>query len=221
MTGDTLSDDILFAFVPLHASVVQHISLSQNPMLTAQTKPSATFYQRIVGDSWSDLAEPVRQFHTMAKQFQGAGLFTVRHGRGFLARLFARIMRLPAEGEKVPVKLVVVATDDGEQWNRMFADRPFITKQGEHPAGYMTERVGLTEIWYRLLVVDEALHYEQAKASLRLGRLRIPLPRVLAPNISAREWAMPDGRGVNVSVNVKAPLVGLLINYTGYIVRED
>ena len=187
--------------------------------IPANTSPG--LYPRIVGDTWSDLAAPVQRFHMLAKQYQGTGLFTVRHGPGFLARLVAKLMRLPAAGEKVPVKLIVDVNDEGEHWNRKFADRPFITTQGERAGGLLTERVGLMEIWYRLIVADQALRYEQAKASLRLGALRIPLPRFLAPNISAREWAMEDGSGVNVSVSVTAPLVGLLINYTGYIVSED
>jgi Domain of unknown function (DUF4166) len=130
------------------------------------------------------------------------------------------LMRLPAAGEQVPTQLVVDANENGEQWNRTFAGRPFITKQSAHVDGLMAERIGLTEILYRLNVVDHALCYDQTKASLRIGALRIPLPRWLSPNIAAREWAVADDKNVHVSVSVTAPLAGLLINYQGHIVSE-
>lgn len=148
------------------------------------------------------------------------GQFTIRRGKGFLARMLTWLMRLPAEGEQVPTQLVVNADDNGEQWSRTFAGRPFITKQSAHAEGFMAERIGLMEILYRLNVADHALSYDQARAALRVGTLRIPLPRWLSPTITAREWAESDDRNVHVSVSVTAPLVGLLINYQGYIVSE-
>jgi hypothetical protein len=129
-------------------------------------------------------------------------------------------MRLPAAGEQIPTQLVVDANDNGEQWNRTFAGRPFITKQSAHAEGFMAERIGLMEILYRLNVADQALCYNQIKAALRVGRLRIPLPRRLSPTIAAREWAASDDRNVHVSVSVTAPLVGLLIDYQGHVECE-
>ena len=190
-------------------------------MKSARTQPSVALYPRIVGTAWADLSEPVQQFHLFQKQWRGTGLFTIRHGSGVLARLLVWLMRLPAEGDDVPVELVVDANENGEQWNRKFAGRPFITKQSERAGGFMAERIGLTEILYRLTVKDRALCYEQVSAALRLGRLRLPLPRLFAPKIAAREWAAPDGRGVYVSVEVRAPLAGLLIHYQGNIVSEE
>jgi hypothetical protein len=45
------------------------------------------------------------------------------------------------------------------------------------------------------------------------------LPRWLAPRVEA--WEKPDGHIVNVSVEVRLPLLGLLIAYEGSLTRIE
>lgn len=82
------------------------------------------------------------------------------------------------------------------------------------------EHFGLLEIWFRLAVVDRMLCFGQERVWLSCGALRVPLPRWLSPQITAREWAMPGERRVQVAVSVSLPLVGLLLAYTGSIMTE-
>jgi hypothetical protein len=126
-------------------------------------------------------------------------------------------MRLPSPGVDVPVRLIVTPNERGERWHRIFGPSPFITEQRAGSSGSMVERIGPTEVKYRLEVAGGALYYRHIGTALRLGPIRLPLPRWLAPHITARESAMPDEKSTHISVKVTLPLVGLLVSYKGYI----
>jgi hypothetical protein len=111
----------------------------------------------------------------------------------------------------------VTPTERGERWHRTFGASPIISEQSAGVDGLMIERMGMTEVRYRLEVAGGALYYRQAGTALRLGPIRLPLPRWLAPQIAARESAMPDEKSTHISVKVTLPLVGLLVSYKGYI----
>ena len=84
----------------------------------------------------------------------------------------------------------------------------------------MIERIGPTEVSYRLEIAGGALFYRHTGTKLRMGALRLPLPRWLAPRIVARESAI-DKRSTHISVEVTLPLVGRLISYKGFIEIKD
>jgi hypothetical protein len=185
----------------------------------AQTAAGARagLYERLVGDGWDGLDEPVRRLHLRAR---GAGVFAVRRGEGRFARVVARLLGLPEGGEAVPLLLSVEPHGGGERWRRNFAGREFVTEQGEHAGALMAERTGPFELLFRLTAEGGALAYRQEGAFLRVRSLRARLPRLLAPRVEARERA--EEGGVRVSVRVTAPLAGLLIRYEGLVnVEED
>jgi hypothetical protein len=173
-------------------------------------------YRRLLGAAWDDLAAAVRRLHGEAGPVRAAGTMTVRHGDGGPARALVRLAGLPAAGEAVAVRLAVVPLGRGEAWRRSFAGRPFASCQWDRPDGLLAERVGLLEARFRLEVVGGMLVYHPAGSALRLGPLRLPLPRRWAPRISA--WEKPAGcDGVHVAVDVSAPLLGLLMAYEGTV----
>jgi hypothetical protein len=130
-------------------------------------------------------------------------------------------MRLPPAGTDVPVQLVVTPHEHGERWHRTFGQTPFITEQRAGDRGLMIERIGPTEVRYQLEVAGGALYYRHTGTALRLGPIRLPLPRWLAPHITARESAMPDEKSTHINVKVTLPLIGLLVSYRGHIEIKD
>jgi hypothetical protein len=176
----------------------------------------AGLYERLVGDGWKVLDEPVRRLHLRAR---AAGVFAVRRGEGRVARVVARLMGLPRGGEAVPLLLSVEPHDGGERWRRTFDGREFVTHQSEHAGALLCERTGPFELLFRLHVEGGALAYRQEGAALCAGGLKVSLPRLLAPRVEARERAAEGG--VSVSVCVTAPLVGLLIRYEGLVRTEE
>lgn len=163
----------------------------------------------------------MRELHPGAEAWQGVGLFTVRHGASALARMLARLLKLPPAGENIPVHLIITNTPGRERWHREFAGQCFITDQREHSAGLLIEDFGPTEVWYSLEVSDGALIYHQVKSLLRVGSLRIPIPGPLFPSINARESALAGQRGARVRVVVTLSLIGLLVSYEGHIEKEE
>jgi hypothetical protein len=182
--------------------------------------PHAGLYERIVGVGWGDLDEPVRRFHTYRGELRGAGKFAVRRGTGLAVRLLARLLGLPEAGEAAALRLSVKTLEDGgERWRRTFAGKDFITEQHAYAETLLAERTGPFEMHFSLTAEGGALAYRQVGAALRAGRLRVRLPRRLAPRIEA--WERARGDGVDVSVRVTSPLVGLLIEYEGLVKTEE
>src|SRR5256885_13240144 len=71
-------------------------------------------FPKLLGDSWPRLDETVRRLHGSGTTVRATGVFQVRHGSSWLARVLAWLARLPAAGDAVPVELRVVARADGE-----------------------------------------------------------------------------------------------------------
>lgn len=191
-----------------------HQVMSSEAQTTEGTR--AGLYERLVGDGWNALEEPVRRFHLCAR---GAGVFAVRRGEGRCARIIARLLGLPEGGEAVPLLLFVEPHGEGERWRRNFDGKDFVTEQSEHAGPLLAERTGPFELLFRLNVEGGALAYRHAGAALRAGSLRVNMPRLLAPRVEA--WERADKDGVHVSVCVTAPLVGLLIRYEGLVKPKE
>jgi hypothetical protein len=189
-------------------------------MMETIPRPPPGLYQRLLGASWDQLDETVRRFHGEGTLVRAAGTFQVRHGSRRLVRWLAWLLRLPAAAEAVEVHLVVNPVQQGEEWRRTFAGRPLVSMQTEGRGGLMAERMGLTETRFRLEVVEGALLYQSRGAALRLGPLCLPLPGWLSPRVTASEKAGAGGQ-VHVCVEVRLPLLGLLVSYQGVITRSE
>ncbi|SDH73423.1 DUF4166 domain-containing protein [Agrococcus jejuensis] len=68
---------------------------------------------------------------------------------------------------------------------------------------------------FALDVRDGALHLTSTRVGVRVGRLRVPIPRAVAPVVALRE-RYDEATGLQeVSVTVAAPLVGRIFEYRG------
>lgn len=189
-------------------------------VLDGRTAASRALYPRLLGDSWYELAGPVRRMHLDGASFRGGGSFRVRHGTGRWARFLAWLVRMPRATGAADVRLTITPLGCGERWERSFDGRSLVTTQRGNPDGGLVERVGPLELRFRLEVRDGALFYRPAGADLRFGPLQLPLPRPVAPCVEAREE--PDGLlRTRVRVIVTAPFAGLLVSYEGCVERWE
>jgi hypothetical protein len=190
--------------------------------LEIRTREKAGLYERIVGDRWHRLDEPVRRLHERAGRQCFEGDFEVSGARGLVARALKYLFRLPANGQDVRVRLEVTPSDGGghfEYWHRTFGARAFVTEQWDGGCGMLAERAGPLELLFRVGELNGALVYRSARAALRLGPVRLPIPRLLAPRVDAHECGAPGG--VRVYVCANAPLIGPLIAYKGVLKLEE
>jgi len=173
----------------------------------------AGLYPRLLGERWAELPEPVRRLHSGGAR-RAAGLFDVRHGRG-PARWLARALGMPREGKRIPTLLAVTTGAGGERWDRRFGDEGFVTEQSAGDDGRLHERLGRMEFRLDLRAAGGVLRFEPAGMAFRLGRHAVGLPRWLAPRVGGRVFA--DGGRARVEVEVLAPLLGLVIGYSGSV----
>jgi hypothetical protein len=177
----------------------------------AETQP---LYQRILGDAWDALPEPVREMHRCIAPKVAKGEANVLRGRHPLARLAGYLVGFPAAGQRVPVQVVFTPSARGERWTRTFAGRSFTSFQ----AAGRGRREHLLRERFGPLTFDLALVVENAKLFLVVrgwSLWGIPLPLVLAPKGDAYETAVENR--FNFNVEIRHRLVGLLVGYRGWL----
>lgn len=181
---------------------------------------TAPLYMRVMGDSWTQLAEPVRCVHATYSIVRAHGHLRIEHGRHHLARFLARMLRLPRPSAAAETRLIVTAHAAGEHWQRTFNGRRLDTRQYESSESEIAERFGVLEFQFHLDASDGSLLYVQREAAFRLGWFRLRIPASWAPRVEARED--PAGlKRVKIDVRVALPGIGLLITYDGLIDVED
>ncbi len=175
----------------------------------------AALYERLAGNAWDSLDVAVRRAHLSGDFFQVRGVFRVWRGQNGLARLLAWLARLPPASEATPIQLTVRPFGDGEQWERLFDDRPLVSRQREAGPGVLSEWFGPVEFRFQVVVVEGAIRYALRQVALLAGPLRLPLPRWLSPRLEAGESRGRDEHQAYIRVTVTLPLVGLLVGYEG------
>lgn len=64
-------------------------------------------------------------------------------------------------------------------------------------------------------VIDGAMHLSSTVVAVRLGRLRVPIPAVMAPTVAVVERFDAGTDSQHVAVELSAPLLGRLYEYSG------
>lgn len=177
-------------------------------------------YARLLGSSWMQLAEPVRFAHATESMVCARGRLRIAHGRGYIARVLAAMLRLPRENGAAETRLVVTARGDGEHWRRTFDDRCLATRQ--YPTGdrELGERISILEFRFRLDVSDGSLVFRQVEAAVVCGSVRVRIPAAWAPRVDAREDPAGAHR-IRIRVGVVLPALGPVLTYEGIIDLEE
>jgi hypothetical protein len=181
----------------------------------------AALYPSLLGSDWYHLDEAVRQLHRGGTPVWATGTLQVCRGTNGLAQWLARLARLPAAGEAVAMRLLITPSEQGEEWRRSFAGSPLVSTQWQRPDGLLAERLGPWEFQFRLETANGGLVYRQWRAALHMGPLRIPLPRWLAPRVTAREMPAGEPGRVDVWVELRLPTLGRVIAYEGSVTKHE
>ncbi|MBC7877405.1 MAG: DUF4166 domain-containing protein [Anaerolineales bacterium] len=173
-------------------------------------------YRRLLGDAWESLPEPLIKLHSCKK---AEGLAKVEVGKNLLSRLIAKLFGFPEAGQDIPVQVSFQQKDGGELWQRTFAGKSFSSFQSEgHGLSerLLSERFGLITFGMALVVESGK------KLSLIIRRWSIfgvSLPLVLAPTGDSFEHVV-DGRFC-FNVEIKYPIIGLIVRYQGWLVPKE
>jgi hypothetical protein len=178
-------------------------------------------FQRLLGDEFAVLPEPVQRFHGFPA---GAAIATegradIVMGSGLLPRLACFVSGLPAAGRDVPVTVVFEVDESGDEfWRRRFAGRRyqsgFAAGTGRR-TGLLVERFFPYVFFHRLTATAEGLRWDLVGWRL----LWLPLPGWLMPPTVCFESG--DGDRFRFDIDVKFPLIGRLVHYRGWLAQKN
>ena len=171
-----------------------------------------SLYRRILGPSFDTLPSVLKCFHEQPNA-TAHGRFEIIRGRGMLRNLLATLAGFPRAGSDVPVVLRVTAEGDRERWSRDFGGHRLETVQWDRE-GALIEAAGPVRFAFDVTADDTSMRFTIRRAWF----LGIPIPRPLAPRVSAVVTANADGWSVDVQV--MAPVVGLLVRYAGILTSD-
>ena len=175
-----------------------------------------SLFARAIGSAFETLPEPIRALHETPGRSVWRGRAMTEGAASPLAALVARIVGFP--GAQLDSEVEVRVDADGERsvWRRRIGGQTFssvLSKPAE--GGRIEERFG--PLSFRLCLTPEGDRLIYSVEGWRLGP--IPLPRVLAPRTQTHERLDVEGRFV-FDVEISAPLIGRLVRYCGWLVRE-
>lgn len=173
-------------------------------------------FGRAIGPAFDALPKPIRAPHEAAGRSLWRGE-AVTHGAAHpFGALVARLIGFPSTQAACPVTVEIEADGERAAWRRRIGGRTFSSVLSRpRSGGRVAERFGPLTMELTLTPEDGRLVYRVR--GWRLGP--IPLPRALVPRTTAHEEVDAEGRFV-FDVEISAPLVGRLVHYRGWLVRE-
>jgi hypothetical protein len=180
-----------------------------------QMAAAAPVYRRLLGDAFAALPAPIQAMHALTGTLAAEGRACVERGTGILARAIGAIFGFPPAARDIPVRVDFSLRKGREVWRRNFDGKSFTSTQEAGRGRFdrlLCERFG--PFAFGLALVREGGRLDLlARAWSAFG---IPLPRALVPHVSAYE-IVEDGR-FQFYVEIKLPLVGLVVRYRGWLV---
>ena len=171
-------------------------------------------YERVLGNAFNTLPAPITTLHRPEPEVCYTGEAVVERGRNPLANLVCAIFRFPKASRSTPVTVHIAVEDETETWTRCFGGHTMVSTQEAGTGRYdrlLVERFGPFAIGIALLVEhDQLVNLPQTWSVLGL-----PLPRMLLPRGQMYESAIDDQ--FRFHVEIRAPLFGLLVKYTGWL----
>jgi hypothetical protein len=187
------------------------------PVFTfGRAKDRSDLFALAMHRDFNRLPEPIRIIHSRQQCASASGRCDVERSVNPLALLVRALFRMPREGRDLPVKVRFIQRGGAEHWERDFSGRIMRSRLSRaRIPGEITERFGAFVFTIRLRWDGTRLHYQVVKGKL----FGIRLPRALLPHVAAFEQVV-DGR-FQFDVGLRAPLVGLLAHYHGWLVPDE
>lgn len=199
--------EALFAQRTIFTATRQRLPATQQPL-----------YRSLLGESWQQLPQPIRQLHSVNAVSRFAGRCTVERGRSPLAWVIAKSIGFPPAGADLPITVRLAAEAGAERWSRCVAGRTFSSVQSAgsgRAEGLVRERFGAVAVDMALLVEPGHLRYVVRRWSL----FGVPMPLWLGPRSIAVESV--NARKFCFDVEIAHPLTGLIVRYRGWLVAAN
>lgn len=168
-------------------------------------------YRRVLGAHFDVLPEAVRRLHDVSGPRSWVGSCEVERGTSLLARIAGWVQALPpaTDGMREGFRYAVGLDGEGEIWARGFEGMAAFTTRQWACGALLCERAGPMTMAFAVSVDERGLRLELERCFV----LGVPLPRVLHPQIAARETEVDGVFWFDVSA--RFPTGGLLVRYRG------
>ncbi|RYX96568.1 MAG: DUF4166 domain-containing protein [Comamonadaceae bacterium] len=183
--------------------------------------PGPQLFERVLGNDYARLAEPVRRFHRLAGRHVLHGWVETGAPSTFPARVLAWCLGTPRRATSGVLKFELDVRPDTESWTRVFpAPAQTMRSRMTQDGGFIVEKLGAATLWF-------ALAEDCGRLDMRLARMRfagLPCPGWLLPRVIATESAASDASGAddagNLHFQIEAalPLAGVVASYRGHLV---
>ncbi|GAB3037431.1 MULTISPECIES: DUF4166 domain-containing protein [Oleiagrimonas] len=169
-----------------------------------------SLYQHLMQRDFEALEPEVRQFHALRGHVRLQGRCLTRGPRNPLARLLARVMRLPGRSGESALTFELIAEARRESWIRHFPSccmRSVLCADGDR----LVERLGPARLYFRLRRIEGRLDMQL----LGVRVFGVPWPRFLSPTVHAREHGRD--RQFHFDVATSMPWIGHVVAYSGHL----
>ncbi|HLO76344.1 MAG TPA: DUF4166 domain-containing protein [Magnetospirillum sp.] len=167
-------------------------------------------HRRALGGRFDAMPAPIRLVHA-APGVTLSGSVEVSPAPTLAGRWLLGFMGLPRLAGSHSLVVRVLADGDGELWERRFADATFASRfQAAGVPEQAREYFGPFRLDYQLAAENGEIRWSLVGARL----FGVPLPKALAPEVTAREWVADDG-AYRMKAQVSLPGLGPLLGYGG------
>jgi predicted DCC family thiol-disulfide oxidoreductase YuxK len=177
--------------------------------------PRSSLYQRLLGARLTALPPEIRALREIGGSVIAIGRCNVERGSHPLAGPLGSLFGLPPEGRDIEVDATFAKSGDGEIWHRRFGAVAMRARHGEgrgRRRGLLVERVRRLAFAFR--VATEGGRLTRELVAWRLCGLWLPKPKGLViAGVESAEHGL-----FRFAVEMRAPLVGPLIRYSGWLV---
>ena len=179
-----------------------------------RAEPNGTVYPRILDNAFDQLPGQIKKLHRLEHTQVWKGQGKVTGGQTPLTRFIAATIGFPTHTHETPVTVTLTPHAGTEHWQRDMGGHRFSSVQAVgkgRNTHLLTERFGPITVALALVLKEGRLHLTPRRWSL----LGLPLPKFLLPQGDSFEEEI-DGR-FNFNVTIKAPFVGLIVAYKGWL----
>lgn len=169
---------------------------------------AASIYAVVMGDDFSRLCDPVRQFHSQSGKAAYAGTVDIDAPATILARLLAVCVGAPVRACSGPIRFELDARAEVEVWTRHFPFKTMVSRLARK-GDRVIESIGPACLTFVLRESGGGLEMRLERMHL----LGVRCPRWMTPAIEASE-AGHAGQ-LLFHVQVRLPVAGTVASYRG------
>ena len=167
-----------------------------------------SIYQKLLQNDYLNLAPILQEIHGDKSNIKARGIVQIEYGNGILVKVINKLLKMPNQGTNVMTKLEVDRNANDEIWTREFNKTIFRTKQFIKNE-YLIEQKGAIFLVFSLYVKDSGLEFQQEYTRF----YKLKLPKILSVVTTA--FIKAENESWHIHIEIKSPILGLLIKYYG------